>query len=72
MFKLIVYNNSTQGVQDFYKMRDHITASYTVSASRLMVPPCCNFKGVRNKAVKHLKDLPKSGLNGIWGLSVTP
>ena len=52
--------------------RDHITASYTVSASGMMVPPRCVFKGVRNMAAKHLKDLPKSGASGEWGLSVTP
>ena len=39
--------------------RDHITASFTVSASGGMVPPRCVFKGVRNVALTHLKDLPK-------------
>ena len=52
--------------------RDHITASFIVSAAGGMVPPRCVFKGVRNVALNHLKDLPKDGLSGEWGLSVSP
>ena len=44
--------------------REHITASYTVSANGDMVPPRCVFKGVRNIAQNKLKDLPKNGLSG--------
>ena len=44
--------------------REHITASYTVSANGDMVSPRCVFKGVRNIAQNKLKDLPKNGLSG--------
>ena len=46
--------------------RDHITASFIVSAAGGMVPPHCVFKGVINVALNHLKDLPKDGLSGEW------
>ena len=35
-----------------------------VAADGSMVPPRCIFKGVRNVALTHLKDLPKDGLSG--------
>ena len=44
--------------------RETITASYMVSASGLMVPPRCVFKGVRNVAQERLKHLPKDGKSG--------
>ena len=52
--------------------RDHITASYMVSANGAMVPPRLVFKGVRNVALVHLKDLPKDGKSGEWQMSVSP
>ena len=52
--------------------RDHITTSYTISASGSMVPPHCVFKGVRNMASKYLSELPQNGLSGKWGFSVAP
>ena len=52
--------------------RDHISVSYTVLSSGMMVPPRCIFKGARNMAAKHLKDLPNDGFSGEWGFSVTP
>ena len=50
--------------------REHITASYTVSASGEMVPPRLVYKGVRNIAEEKLKNLEKSGLSGSWEFSV--
>ena len=41
--------------------RDHITISFTVSAKGRVVPPRCVFKGVRNVALQHLKDLSSDG-----------
>ena len=52
--------------------RDHITASYMVSANGSIVPPRLVFKGVRNVAQTHLKNLPKDGKSGDWQMSVSP
>jgi hypothetical protein len=56
------------GIQALFSIssgsRDHITACYVVVADGSMVPPRCIFKGVRNVALTHLKDLPKDGLSG--------
>ena len=49
--------------------RDHITISFTVSAKGRVVPPRCVFKGVRNVALQHLKDLSSDGMTGKWGMS---
>ena len=43
-----------------------------VSANGAMVPPRLVFKGVRNVALVHLKDLPKDGKSGEWQMSVSP
>ena len=43
--------------------RDHITA---------IIPPRLVFKGVRNVAQTHLKNLPKDGKSGDWQMSVSP
>ena len=51
--------------------REHITASYLTSADGCLVPPRLIYKGVRNMAQKHLKDLPKTGLSGEWMFSVS-
>ena len=51
--------------------REHITASYLVSASGEMVPPRLVYKGVRNIAQEKLKNLDKSGKSGSWGFSVS-
>ena len=51
--------------------RLHITAAYTVTASGKCVPPRLVFKGVRNMAQQHLRDLPKDGLSGEWKFSVS-
>jgi hypothetical protein len=52
--------------------RDHITACYMVSANGSIVPPRLVFKGVRNVAQTHLKNLPKDGKSGDWQMSVSP
>ena len=52
--------------------REHITASYLVYASGGMVPPRCVFRGVRNVALVHLKNLPTDGKSGAWQHSVAP
>ena len=52
--------------------REHITASYTVSASGNCVPVRLVYKGVRNVANQHLKDLPTNGRSGAWKFGVTP
>ena len=44
--------------------REHITTSYLCGADGSLVPPRCIYKGVRNVAQTHLKDLPKDGLSG--------
>ena len=44
--------------------REHITASYTVNAAGAIVPPRCILKGVRNVALKHLKNLSSEGKSG--------
>ena len=51
--------------------REHITASFLCGADGSMVPPRCIYKGVRNVAQTHLKDLPKNGLSGEWNFSVS-
>ena len=51
--------------------RDHVTASFTVSASGGCVPVRTIFKGVRNMAAQHLKDLPTNGKSGSWKFGVT-
>ena len=44
--------------------REHITASYVCGADNIIIPPRCIYKGVRNVAVNHLKDLPQDGRSG--------
>ena len=44
--------------------REHITASYVCGADNTIIPPRCIYKGVRNVAVTHLKDLPQDGKSG--------
>ena len=51
--------------------REHVTASYTVSASGDCVPVRLVYKGVRNMAAQHLKDFPTNGKSGIWKFGVT-
>ena len=51
--------------------REHVTASYTVSADGSCVPVRIFYKGVRNVAVQHLKDLPTAGKSGQWQFGVT-
>ena len=51
--------------------REHITVSYLCSASGAMVPPRVIYKGVRNMAPIHLKNLPTDGLSGTWNFSVS-
>jgi hypothetical protein len=46
------------------RSQDHITDSYKVYGS--IVPPKLVFKGVRNFAQTHLKNLPKDGKSGDW------
>ena len=60
----ILYGNSSGS-------REHITTSYLCGADGSLVPPCCIYKGVRNVAEKHLKDLPKTDLSGEWTFSVS-
>ena len=43
--------------------REHITASVLTSADGAMVPPRLIYKGVRNMAETHLKNLCKTGLS---------
>ena len=44
--------------------REHITASYLVSASGGMVPPRCVFRGVRNVGPSGVRALPlAAGIN---------
>ena len=61
----VLYNASSS-------TRDHITCVLTVNAAGDIAPVRCVFKGVRNMAVKHLKDLPKDSISGQWGFLVTP
>ena len=50
--------------------REHITASYVCGADNIIIPPRCIYKGVRNVAVTHLKDLPQDGRSGrIFGFA---
>ena len=51
--------------------REHVTASFTVSASGGCVPVRTIFKGVRNMAAQHLKNLPTNGKSGGWKFGVT-
>ena len=51
--------------------REHITASYTVSANGDVVSPRCISKGVRNVAAERLKDLLKDGKSGGWKMSAS-
>ena len=51
--------------------REHVTASYTVSANGGCVPVRTIFKGVRNMAAQHLKNLPTTGKSGSWKFGVT-
>ena len=51
--------------------REHVTASYTVSANGGCVPVRTIFKGVRNMAAQHLKNLPTNGKSGSWKFGVT-
>ena len=51
--------------------REHVTASFTVSASGGCVPVRTIFKGVRNMAAQHLKDLPTNGKSGSWKFGFT-
>ena len=51
--------------------REHVTASYTVSAAGDCVPPHIFYKGVRNVALQHLKDFPTDGKSGCWKFDVT-
>ena len=51
--------------------REHITTSFVCGADGSMVPPRCIYKGVRNVAQTHLKDLPKNGKSGEWKFSVS-
>ena len=51
--------------------REHITTSFLCGADGSMVPPRCIYKGVRNVAQTHLKDLPKDGKSGEWNFSVS-
>ena len=51
--------------------REHVTASYTVSAGGSCVPVRIFYKGVRNVATQHLKDLPTTGRSGTWQFGVT-
>ena len=51
--------------------REHVTASYTVSAGGSCVPVRIFYKGVRNVATQHLKDLPNTGRSGAWQFGVT-
>ena len=51
--------------------REHVTASYTVSANGDCVPVGLVYKGVRNMASQHLKDLPSNGKSGSWKFGVT-
>ena len=50
--------------------RDHITACYVVGADGSMAPPRCIFKGVRNVALTHLKDLLKDDLSGTTNVNI--
>ena len=49
-----------------------MTASFTVSASGSCVPVRLVYKGVRNVAAQHLKDMPSTGKSGAWKFGVTP
>ena len=49
-----------------------MTASFTVSASGSCVPVRLVYKGVRNVAAQHLKDLPSTGKSGAWKFGVNP
>ena len=51
--------------------REHVTASFTVSATGSCVPVRLVYKGVRNVAAQHLKDLPTTGKSGAWKFGVT-
>ena len=51
--------------------REHVTASYTVSANGGCVPVRTIFKGVRNMAALHLKNPPTNGKSGSWKFGVT-
>ena len=51
--------------------REHITTSYICSANGGLVSPRCIYKGKRNVAEVHLKNLSKDGLSGIWKFSVS-
>ena len=51
--------------------REHVTASYIVSASGGCVPVRIIYKGVRNMAAQHLKNFPTTGQSGSWKFGVT-
>ena len=51
--------------------REHVTASFLASADGSLVPPRLIYKGVRNVAEKHLKDLDSTGKSGKWKFSVS-
>ena len=51
--------------------RKHVTASFLASADGSLVPPRLIYKGVRNVAEKHLKDLDSTGKSGKWKFSVS-
>ena len=52
--------------------REHITASFCVSASGGIVPPRIVLRGKRNLAGKNLEGLEIEGLSGQWNFSVAP
>ena len=53
--------------------KEHVTASYTVSAKGDMVPPRVVHSGVRMIApIKPcISDMPKDGISGQWKFSVS-
>ena len=51
--------------------RDHITASYTASASGALVPPLIVHKGKRKMADQKLRNLAQDGRSGKWQFEVS-